>query len=436
MRTVTTPRIGWSLALTVVALTMAVLVGSAPAPLGAAAAPAGAPAELKLGLVDFLSGPAVLFGASGKNTAEWMVDKFNKEGGIKGVKLRLVIVDEAGGPDKQVTEFRRLALDEKVNAVVGYTSSANCLAVAPVAEELRVLTIVHICGTRRLTEDRQLTYVFRTSNHQASDSVVLARYALAAKPDLKTIAGANEDYAWGRDSWDDFKAAVQRFKPDVQVSTELWTKIQAGEYSAEISRLLAAKPDVVHSSFWGGGLVTFVKQGAPRGLFRQSLVAFSVAEQSLQDLKKDMPDGVIAMPRATPGYFQHPEPQANALQKEFIEGYRARFGKFPDYPAYRTYFAFAGLKAALEKAVDQAGGKWPSNEDVIKSFVGLTWQSPVGRITMRSDHQVVHGGIVGVTRFNPSLGFPILDKVQSFAADEIMPPVGVKAPDWIKTLKP
>src|SRR4029453_4888097 len=69
-----------------------------------AAPPTGAPAELKIGFVDFLSGPAVLFGASGKNTAEWLVDKWNKEGGIKGVKVKLVIVDEAGGPDKQVTE--------------------------------------------------------------------------------------------------------------------------------------------------------------------------------------------------------------------------------------------------------------------------------------------------------------------------------------------
>ena len=47
---------------------------------------------------------------------------------------------------------------------------------------------------------------------------------------MKTIAGANEDYAWGRDSWDDFKAAMLRLKPDVKVAAELWTKIQAGEY--------------------------------------------------------------------------------------------------------------------------------------------------------------------------------------------------------------
>ena len=414
------------------AVVLVVLAASVP---GAAAPPAGAPAELKLGFVDFLSGPAVLFGASGKNTAEWMVDKWNKEGGIRGVKVKLVIVDEAGGPDKQVTEFRRLVLDEKVHAVAGYTSSATCLAVAPVAEELKMLTVVHICGTRRLTEDRPLKYVFRTSNHQAADSVMLARYVLKVKPDLKTIAGANEDYAWGRDSWDDFKGAILALKPDVKVSAELWTKIQAGEYSAEISRLLAAKADVVHSTFWAAGLITFVKQAAPRGLFKDSQVILTVAEQSLQDLKKEMPDGVIVAPRATPGYFLYPDPDKNPLQKEFVDGIKARFGRYPEYAYYRTYQALAGYKAAYEKAIDQAGGKWPTTEQVISAFEGLTWQGPLGTITMRADHQAVHGGLVGVTKFNPKLGFPTLDKVEVVKAEDIMPPVGVKAPDWIKTLK-
>jgi branched-chain amino acid transport system substrate-binding protein len=426
-------RLGFPYRLLAVGVLAALVAG--PVQVASQARPAGAPAELKVGFVDFLSGPAVLFGASGKNTAEWLVDKWNKEGGVRGVKVKLTIVDEAGGPDKQVTEFRRLALDEKVDTVVGYTSSATCLAVAPVAEDLKVLTVVHICGTRRLTEERPLKYVFRTSNHQAADSVMLARYVLAMKPDVKTIAGANEDYAWGRDSWDDFKGSMLRLKPDVKVAGELWTKIQAGEYSAEISKLLAAKPDVVHSTFWAAGLITFIKQGAPRGLFKDSLVVLSVAEQSLQDLKKEMPDGVIAAPRATAGYFLFPDPASNAAQKEFVDGIKTRYGRYPEYAYHRTYQAFAGLKAAYEKAIDQGGGKWPKTEDVVRAFEGLSWQAPYGQVTMRSDHQAVHGGMVGLTKFNPQYGFATLDRVATFRAEDIMPPVGVKSPDWIAKLQ-
>jgi len=394
----------------------------------------GAPKELKLGFVDFFSGSAAIFGVSGKNAAELLVDKWNKEGGIKGVPVKMVEVDENGGPDKQVTEYRRLVLDEKVDAIVGYTSSANCLAIAPLAEELQTLTVVHICGTRRLTEENKLKYVFRTSNHQVADSVMAARYVLAVKPALKTVAGANEDYAWGWDSWDDFKAALLQLKPDVHIVGEVWTKIQAGEYSAEISKLLSLKPDVVHSTFWGGGLVTFVKQAAARELFKNSLVILPVLEQSFQDLKNETPEGVIALPRATAGYFLHPDPQSNPQQKEFVESYKARFGRYPDYPAYRTYQAFAGLKAAYEKAIDQVG-RWPKTEEVMKAFEDLTWQTPIGPVTMRADHQAVHAGIVGLSKMSPQFGFAIMAQLKEMSVDQIMPPVGMKSSDWLKTLK-
>jgi branched-chain amino acid transport system substrate-binding protein len=277
--------------------------------------------------------------------------------------------------------------------------------------------------------------VFRTSNHQAADSIMAARYVLAVKPDVKTIAGVNEDYAWGRDSWEDYKEAMLRLKPDVKVVAELWTKIQAGEYSAEISKLLAVKPDLIHSSLWAGGLITFVKQAAPRGLFKESLVFFSVAEQSLQDLKQEMPDGVIVAPRATPVHFLRPDPGTNPLQKEFVDGMKARFARYPDYPTYRTYQAMAGLKAAYEKAIEQGGGRWPKTDAVVKAFEGLTWQVPFGTVTMRADHQAVHGGMVGLSKFSPQFGFAVMDRIAEFQAEELMPPVGMKTPDWLKTLK-
>ena len=227
---------------------------------------------------------------------------------------------------------------------------------------------------------------------------------------------------------------MQRLKPDVKVVGELWTKIQAGEYSAEISKLLVAKPDVIHSSFWGGGLITFVKQAGPRGLFKQSVVIFSTGEQVLQDVKTAMPDGVIVAPRSTGAYFLDPDPAVNAMQKEFVEGHYQKFGRYPDYPAYRTYQAWSGLKAAYEKAIRQAG-RWPTTEEVAKAFEGLTWETPSGTITMRADHQAVHGGMIGTTKMSPQHGFAIMDRVVRHPAEEIMPPLGMKTLDWVGAIK-
>ena len=61
------------------------------------AATKGAPKELKVAFVDFFSGGAAVFGVSGKGTSELLVAKWNKSGGIGGVAIKLIVVDEGGG---------------------------------------------------------------------------------------------------------------------------------------------------------------------------------------------------------------------------------------------------------------------------------------------------------------------------------------------------
>lgn len=414
-----------------------VLAGAVVGVIGLAGPPSAAaqakPAELKIGIVSFLSGPATVFGVPSKNAAEWLIDKYNREGGIGGVKIRPVYADEAGGAEKQVGEFRRLVLDEKVDLVIGYISSADCLAVAPVAEELRKLTVLFDCGTNRIFEDNKYKYVFRTKAHQVLDSVAAAKYVLSVKPNVKTIAGINQDYAWGRDSWESFRRAMLKLKPDVQVVAELWPKLLAGEYSAEISRLLVAKPDVIHSSFWNGDIIGLVKQGAPRGLFSQSLVVLTAGEHMLQDVGKDMPEGVVIGARGD-HWFLH---NANdPLHKEFVDGYRAKYGRYPIYPSYHMYQAVAGVKAAYEKAIKDAGGAWPSLDQVIKAFEGIEYRVPPGRtMTIRGDHNGIEPAIMGLTKHDPQYPFAILDRMTVFPAAEVNPPLGVKSNDWIDSWK-
>ncbi|HLE44763.1 MAG TPA: ABC transporter substrate-binding protein [Methylomirabilota bacterium] len=411
----------------------AVLAGGMDVVAPVPAAAQAKPAELKIGIVSFLSGAAAVFGVPGRNAAEWLIDKYNREGGIGGVKIRPVYIDEAGGAEKQVAEFRRLVLDEKVDLVIGYISSADCLAVAPVAEELRVLTVLFDCGTKRIFEDSKYKYVFRTKAHEALDNVAAARYVLAMKPDVKTIAGINQDYAWGRDSWDTFKRAMQKLKPDIQVAAELWPKLLAGEYSAEISRLLILKPDVIHSSFWDGDLIGLVKQGAPRGLFGQSLVVFTPGEHMLQDVGKDMPEGVVLGARGDHWFLQTPN---DPIHKEFVDGYRAKYGRYPVYPSYHMYQAVAGVKAVYEKAIKDAGGKWPTPDQVIKAFEGIEYRVPPGRtMVIRADHNGIEPAIIGVTKQTGQYPFAVLDKVRVFPPDEVNPPLGMKTNDWIDSWK-
>ncbi|HZP92704.1 MAG TPA: ABC transporter substrate-binding protein [Burkholderiales bacterium] len=397
-----------------------------------AAPVAGAPSELKIGVVAFLSGPASgPFGIPSRNAAELWIDKINKEGGIGGVKLVPVFTDEAGPADKVVTEFRRLVLDEKVSAVMGYISSANCLAVPPVADELKVLTILSDCGTDRVFEEGKHPYVFRTNAHTVIDGVGAARYVLAMNPNVKTIAGVNQDYAWGRDSWEVFQRSIRKLKPNVKVVDALWPKLFAGEYSAEISKLLVEKPDVVFTSFWGGDLVTFAGQAKARGLLESSMV---VVNNTGSDIK-DLAPGMLIGSRGPHGIVS-PEMEKNALRKQFIELYRQKYGLAPNnyiaHGAYHYIQALQGLRAAYEKAIKTAG-RWPTGEQVAAAFEHVEFDSPSGHIAMAigGGHQAIEPAGYAVIKFDPALGVNTFSQIRVFSARCVNPPDGMKSLDWI-----
>jgi branched-chain amino acid transport system substrate-binding protein len=397
--------------------------------------------QVKIGFVTFLSGGAAgPFGVPARNAAELVVDGLNagkvpapyQTKGIAGAKIASVIIDEAGGPQTQVAEYRKLVQKEQVDLVIGYISSGDCLAIAPVAEELKKLTVFFDCGTPQIFEDAVTSpkYLFRTGPHATMDSVAAARYLLEVKPGIAKIAGINQNYAWGQDSWRDFAAAMQALKPGVQVVSEQFPKLYAGQYGSEISALLTAGADAVHSSFWGGDMEAFIFQGAARGLFGRTQVLLSPGETAMHRLGKQMPDGTILGGRGPHGDFAPKSELNDWFRKEYFD----RYATWPTYPSYKMALAILGVKAAYEKAAAGAGGKVPDQEAVIKAFEGLTYDSPSGKVWMAlsKGHQAIQDTAYALSKFDKENGRATLDKVKVYKAKCVNPPEGVKSLDWIK----
>ena len=401
----------------------------------AAAQQAGA---VKLGVVTFLSGAAAgPFGVPARNAAELTIEALNAgslpppydKKGMNGQPIEMVIVDEAGGTTKQVTEFRNLVERQKVDAIIGYISSGDCLAIAPLADELKALTIFFDCGTPRIFEDKSYKYLFRTGAHAAMDNVAAARYLLARNKDIKTIAGINQNYAWGQDSWNDFKASMQTLNPGVKIATEQFPKLLAGQYGAEISALLVEKPDVVHSSFWGGDMEAFTLQGKARGVFDGRTVVMTAGEPAMFRMAPQIPDGMVIGARGPHGVFA-PD---NALNRWFRAAYSERYGTPPVYPSYKLVQAILGLKTAMEKAASGKPEK-PATEAVISAFEGLSYETPSGRVDMNlgKGHQATQDMAYGTFRFDTAKGEPQLIDVVRYPAGCVNPPEGAKSEEWIK----
>lgn len=399
------------------------------------ALPAAVAQPVRTGIVTFLSGPAAgPFGVPARNAAELMAEMLNAGSvpvpyatkGFGGNPIELVIIDEAGGPQKQVAEFRNLA--QRVDLVIGYISSGDCLAIAPVAEELKKLTVLFDCGTPRIFEDASYKYVFRTGGTATMDNVSAAMYLLERHPNVKSIAGINQNYAWGQDSWTDFEAAMKALRPTIEVKTSQMTKLMAGQFGAEISTLLASGADVIHSSFWGGDLEGLVLQGAPRGLFSKHVVVLSAGEPAITRLGTKIPEGTIIGARGPFGPFAPDTP----LARWFKSAYQDRYQVAPNYAAYKMATALLGVKAAYEKA--QAGGaQRPTQEQIIAAFENLTFEGPGGQVRMAlgKGHQAVMDVAVGTVK-HVGGELQIVD-IKRYPGDKMNPPEGVKSEAWIKS---
>ncbi|MDP6515892.1 MAG: ABC transporter substrate-binding protein [Alphaproteobacteria bacterium] len=395
-------------------------------------------ATIKMGLVAFLSGPAAgHFGIPARNGAEMTIDAINNgtlpppydSKGIAGRRLEVVSIDESGGATKQVTEFRNLVQRQGVDLVVGYISSGDCLAVPAVAEELKTLTILADCGTPRVFEQASYKYVFRTGPHAVMDNVAAARYLLDRLPNAKRIAGINQNYAWGQDSWQDFSAAMAALQPGTETVSAQFPKIFAGQYGAEISALIVSKPAVVHSSLWGADLEAFIVQGAGRGLFQQSQVILSAGEQILPRIGRQLPDGTIIGGRGPHGPFAPPGP----IRDWFRATYKERYNTTPNYAAYKYSQALLGVKAAYEKAA-AAAGAFPTQEQVIAAFEFLEWTGPSGPVTMSLGygHQAAQQNAIGLSKYDEATGEVGVTDVVYYPADCVNPPADMIGLDWIK----
>lgn len=392
---------------------------------------------VKIGFVTFLSGPAAApFGIPAKNAVELAVADLNagklpapyNTKGFGGLAIEPVIIDEAGSTTVQVTEYRNLVQKHNVDIVIGYVSSGNCLAVAPVAEELKKLTVFFDCGTPRIFEDADHAYLFRTSPHATMDNVAAALYVKDVKPGVKSIAGINQNYAWGQDSWADFEASMKQLVPGIEVKTSQMPKLFAGQYNAEISALLGAAPDVLHSSFFDGDLEALLLQGQPRELMKKSLTVLTTGETAMYKLPQQIPDGTILGARGPFGIYA----PSNAYNKWYADGYRAKYKEEPNYASYQMVQAILGTKAAWEKAMKANGGKKPSNEQVAAALKGSEFDGPGGHVKMAlgKGHQAIMETAYGQTKLVN--GKITMVNVKRYPAEKVNPPEGIKSADWIK----
>jgi branched-chain amino acid transport system substrate-binding protein len=402
-----------------------VLPGRVSAPAIAQSAP------LRIGILAPRSGVVAGPGENAIRATQWAVERFNSQGGIAGRKIDLLIEEESS-PKDTIERFSKLVQQHKVDCVLGIISTGVGLALGPVVEESRALTI-YWDGTTQDGVDETMPnphYLFRSTDNECEAIMSSLLTIKHWKGQFVTIAGINPDYSYGRNNMAAFIAVLKRFNVDHKVVAEQWPKVGTMDLTSHVAGLKATKPDLIFSSLLFADLPIFMKQAHAAGLTTGTKLVFPAAGFQHTLMKKEFtPEGMLFGHNTL--YFDNP--QASPIAKEFVAWYERTYKDYPEWEADRAYFAIASYKSAVEKAAAAKGGSWPSQDDVIGAMEGLFVESLGGEGSWRKDHIADQTFVQGFTTHNNKYDFVTLGSFETMYSTELQKPSGANFWEWIKT---
>ena len=385
---------------------------------------------VKFGWMSFTSGPGAALGQPMLQGFMLAKEEIEAEGGLLGKRgIEVIGANEAAGTAANVKEFRRMKLQDDIQFFMGLVSSGNSLAMAPVAEELEVPSLL-VDGCTDALFEKEVTRpknTFRITNLNSADAISGMIMAARAWPEVKRISHIHPDFAFGRFEFIHSRIAGEKLFGGSEVVSEGWPKLFETDFTPFITKALSAKPDLIVTSCWGPDYQAFYKQGLRFGLFDKAKVVANLALGTPPHLlDNDHPDGIVAGVHGN-YHFTHPPGDQWPLNKQFVERYHKRWKEYPNFEAEGAYTGLYMLKAAIEKANRLVGG-WPDRDAIIAMLEGLVIAAPSGYVYIRpGDHQAFKDIAVGFSKKIPEYPFPVWDPdtVEVFPVRNITAP-----PDW------
>jgi branched-chain amino acid transport system substrate-binding protein len=337
--------------------------------LALAAGPAMAQQKtVKIGFISTFSGPAAAIGNDMRNSFELGLDHLGRK--LGGLPVEVVYEDDQIKPEVGVQKTQKLIESDKVDFVVGYIWSNVLLASLKPLVDSKTMTVVTNAGASQFAGELCSPYAFSTSWQNDQTPAAVGRYM--NQKGIKTAFLMGPNYAAGKD----MLAGVQTtFKGQI-VGQELTRWPDQLDFSAELSKARAAKPDAIFAFYPGGAGVQFITQYAQSGLKGQIplYTAFTIDDLSLPRLK-DLAVGI-------PGAQQWVNDLANDANKKFVADYKAKYKTSPSFYGAQSYDA-VGL---INSAVTAVHGDLTNKEGMRKEMEKADFKSVRGDFKFGNNH--------------------------------------------------
>ena len=323
--------------------------------------------SITIGTVTTNSGTAAAYGEAEVKGFELAVSEINAKGGINGKKVKLESMDDKGDATEASNAFNKLAGDNNVLAVAGPTISATTAAVAPLADQSKLVTIAPAATSDSIETGN---YLFRTCFKDSYQGEVAARFA-AENLKVKKVAvlyGTGDPYSSG--VGEAFAKAAEKLGLEV-VDKESSSSADDTEYSSQLQKIQASGAELLYAPYYYSVAGPYIIPQARSVGFE----GYVMGPDGYDGLKLTGDKSQYNKTYYTTHYSA--DDNTNTKVQDFIKSYKSKNNAEPNTFAALGYDTIYMIKQAIEKAGENA-----TREDVRNAVASMTFDGVTGKFTM------------------------------------------------------
>ncbi len=362
---------------------------------------------IKIGVLASLTGALESYGKQTQRGFDLGIEyATNGSMEVNGKKIEIVYEDTETKPEVAVQKATKLLEDDKVDFLVGSSSSGDTLAVLPLAEEYEKIMVVEPAVADSITGSEFNDYIFRTGRNSSQDAYAAAA-AIAGKG--VKIATFAPDYSFGWDGVKAFKTAAEELGAEIVL--EEYADPAATDFTSNLQKVIDAKPDYL-----------FVVWAGANSPWNQ-IADLKIQEKGIK-ISTGAPD-IIALKFMNPligmegfSVYYHTLPQ-NEVNKWLVDEHQKRFNEVPDL------FTPGGMSAAISivEALKKSQGDVDAKK-LIGIMEGMSFETPKGKMTFREeDHQALQSMYSIRLEQQEGVDYPVPVLIRELSPEETAPPV-------------
>lgn len=316
--------------------------------------------EIKIGAILPLTGGAGKYGEDAKAGIELAVEQKNAAGFINNKRIKVIFEDDQSSPQQSVASFKKLVEVDKVPIVIGGMTSSAALAVAPIAEQNKVVFLSPSASAPALSKAGD--YIFRNELSDAYGGVAQAEMTWD-KLKIKKVAilYINNDYGVGVE--DAFTQTFKKLGGEVVANESFEADTQ--DFRSQLTRIKQKAPEAIFILAYKESIL-ILRQIKELGIKTKLLSTPVFEDKEIIEKAGGTAEGVIYV------YYGGFNPQSgDNLISKFVDAFRKKYNRDPGYYSALAYDAMNLVILAIEKV----GTK---SEDIknfmyqIKDFPGIT----------------------------------------------------------------